>query len=132
MHSKIDANSLIYIYIYIYCPPLISPQKVCNIDLLSQFMFVDFAACFLFASLLCCSLCQIVDIGCLAKSCVEIEGTAVCFDLFDKLLNADGVCFMCCCVNFAVHPVILLFVKIFPNLEMCTYILLVLLALEKS
>ena len=58
-HTKIDANSLIYYGtgIYIAHRLIISPQKVCNIDLLSSFMFVDFAACFLFASFLCCSLC---------------------------------------------------------------------------
>jgi len=58
------------------------------------------------------------------ESCVKIEGTAVvCFEFFDKLLNADGVRFMCCCVNFGAHPVMLLFVQIFPNLDVCTCIL---------
>ena len=55
--------------------------------------------------------------------CVEIASTAVCFELFDKLLNADGLRFMCCCVNFGANPgVMLLFVQIFPNLEVCIYI----------
>ena len=115
-------QKLMQILWYMYCPLLISPLKVCNIGLLSLFMFVDFAPCFLFASLLCWSLCWIVDLGCLAESCVEIKGTAVCFELLYKLLNADGVHFICYCDNFGVHPVILLFVKIFPNLEVCAYI----------
>ena len=53
-HTKIDANS----QIYLYCLPLISPQKECNIDLLLSFMnlILLLASC-----LLRCSVVAMLD-----------------------------------------------------------------------
>ena len=116
MHIKLTQFfSISHIYFF--------PAKVCNIDLFLLFMFVDLFFCFLFASLIYCSLvCQIIDMCCLAS---EIEGKVaggLCFELLDKLvLNADGVRFVCC-VNSGIHPVMLLFVKIFPNLFLLAFL----------